>query len=55
MAERADVDLRRWWVLLNWVLEREWVRGKSTISENETERPEKQSTKQRKKSEEAMN
>jgi hypothetical protein len=40
---------------LNWVLEREWVKGISTISENETQRLEKQSTKQSKESEEAIN
>lgn len=54
MVERAEVDLRRWWVLLNWVLEREWVRGKSTISENETERLEKQSAKQSREIEAAI-
>lgn len=48
------MDLRRWWVLLNWVLDRECVRGKSRISENETERLEKQSMIQSKESEEAI-
>ena len=35
MAERVEVNLRRWWVLLNWVLEREWVRGRRTMAELE--------------------
>lgn len=35
-AERAEVALRRWWVLLNWALERECVSGRSTSSEKET-------------------
>lgn len=48
------MDLRRWWVLLNWVLDRECVRGISRISENETERLEKQSMIQSKESEEAI-
>jgi hypothetical protein len=55
VVEQVEVDLKRWWVLLNWVLESEWVRGKSTISENKTGRLEKQSAKQSRESEEAIN
>lgn len=36
-AERAEVALRRWWVLLNWALEREWVSGRNMRCEIEKE------------------
>lgn len=29
--ERVEVDLRRWWVLLNWVLEIECVKGNRMV------------------------
>lgn len=37
MAERVEVDLRRWWVLLNWdwEWERECVRGSRSICDDD--------------------
>lgn len=48
-----EVDLRRWGVVLNWVLERKWVRG-SMICEKEHE-IKKVANKRRRRRELAMN